>query len=155
MWFFFLYFYPIWSFSPIFWAGYRVACIRFAWNDKSATCNCLSNCFYLIFWSRLGGSSAQSYEKWSFFSAFTRLGLLPQVFGQVNECPILKLHDMIIVLHVVACPIIFILFDDRGWQGVVFKVVKDVQFLVFLVVWVLFLRFLGWLRSGLCWDCTK
>ena len=87
--------------------------------------------------------------------AFTRLGLFPQVFGQVNECPILKLHEMIIVLDVVACPIIFILFDDRGWQGVVFKVMKNVQFLLFLVVWVLFPRFLGCLRSGLCWDCTK
>ena len=40
---------------------------------------------------------------WVFFS---------EVFGQVNGWPILKLREMIRVLHVVACPILFILFHD-------------------------------------------
>ena len=57
---------------------------------------------------------------------------------------------MIIVLHVVSFSIIFILSDDREWQGGVLNVMKDVQFLVFLVVWVLFPKFLGRLRSDLC-----
>ena len=52
-----------------------------------------------------------------FFSIFIRFGLFPQVFGKVNECYILKLHEMIRVLHAVACPIAFILFDGRYWQG--------------------------------------
>ena len=56
---------------------------------------------------------------------------------------------MIIVLHVVSCPITFILSDDREWQEGVLNVMEDVQFLVFLVLWVLFPKFLGRLRSGL------
>ena len=38
------------------------------------------------------GRSAQTLEKWSFFSAFSRLGLFPQVFGKVKEW--LKLFGM-------------------------------------------------------------
>ena len=60
--------------------------------------------------------SVQSYEKWSFFSAFSRLGF---------EWPILKMHEMIIVLNVVACPIIFILSDDRELQGGVLQIMKN------------------------------
>ena len=51
--------------------------------------------------------------------------------------------------HVVACVIVFSLFDERGWQGGVFKVMKNDQFLVFLAVWVLFPEFFGRLRNGL------
>ena len=39
-------------------------------------------------------------------------GLFSQVFGQVNEWPISKLHEIIRVLHLVACPILFIFFND-------------------------------------------
>ena len=42
---------------------------------------------------------------------------------------------MIIVLYLVVCPIVFILFDDGIWEGKVLKRIKDVHFLVFLVVW--------------------
>ena len=41
---------------------------------------------------------------------------------------------MIIVLHIVACTIIFILFDDRDWLGGVLRLMKIVHFLVFFVV---------------------
>lgn len=41
---------------------------------------------------------------------------------------------MIIVLHIVACTIIFILFDDRDWLGGVLRLMKNVHFLVFFVV---------------------
>ena len=51
-----------------------------------------------------------------FFSIFISFGLFPQVFAKVNECPLLKLHEMIRMLHAVAFPIAFILFDDRYWQ---------------------------------------
>ena len=48
---------------------------------------------------------------------------------------------MIRVLHEVACPIIFILFDDNDWLGEVLKLMKNYHILVFLVVWVLFPKF--------------
>ena len=45
-------------------------------------------------------------------------------------------------------PNYFILFYDKGWQARVFIVIKNDQFLVYLTVWVIFLKFLDWLRSG-------
>ena len=50
----------------------------------------------------------------------------------------------------IACPFVFILFNDRDWQGRVFKVMKKDRSLVFLAVWVLFPKSLGRLRSDLC-----
>ena len=44
-------------------------------------------------------------------------GLFPQVFGQVNEWSISKLHEIIRVLHLVAYPILFIFFDDPRLTG--------------------------------------
>ena len=38
---------------------------------------------------------------------------------------------------------LFFLFYGWGWQGVVFIVMKNDHFLVFLTVWVLFPKFLG------------
>ena len=63
-----------------------------------------------------------------FFLFFYRFGLFPQVFGQVNEWPILESHKMISVLHAVACPIVFILFYGQDWQGGVFKIMKNDHF---------------------------
>ena len=74
----------------------------------------------------------------------TRFSLLPQVFGQVSGQPILKLHEIIRMLHAVACPIAFILFDDRNWQGRVLKLMKNDHFQYFQ----LFAR-------ELCQNCTK
>ena len=65
-----------------------------------------------LFYELDAGSSVESYEQLSFSSAFSYLGLFPEVFGQVNGWPILKLREMINVLHLVACPILFILFHD-------------------------------------------
>ena len=59
------------------------------------------------------------------FSVFSCLGLFPQVFGQVNEWPILKLYEKIRVLHAFVCPILFILFDYLDWQGIVLKLMKN------------------------------
>ena len=67
---------------------------------------------------------------------------------QVKDCFILKFREMIRVLHVLGCPIVFILFDDRGWQEGMFRVTKNNHFLVFLAVWILFPNFLGRLRRG-------
>ena len=55
----------------------------------------------------------------------------------------LELHKIIRWPHVVACPIVFFLSYERGWQGGVFKVIKNDHFLVFLAVWDVFIKFLG------------
>ena len=61
--------------------------------------------------------------------------LFPMFMGRLMYgWSIIKLHEMIKVLHVVACPIIFTLFDDIHWQGRVLKLFKNDHFLVFLVV---------------------
>ena len=44
----------------------------------------------------------------------------------------------------------FLLFYECGWQGVVLKVIKNDHFLVFLAIFVLFLKFLGRLSGDLC-----
>ena len=55
----------------------------------------------------------------------------------------LELHKIIRVSHVVACPIVFLLCYERGWQGGKFKVIKNDHFLMILAVWFLFPKFLG------------
>ena len=59
------------------------------------------------------GKSAPNYEKWSFFTIFSRLGLSPQVFGEFNEWLMLDLHKTIRVSHVVAIPIVFFYFISK------------------------------------------
>ena len=105
--------------------------------------------FYFVLWAKLVEKSVESYEKWWFFSVFNHLDHFAQVFRQVKECLILQLHEMIRVLHEVACPIVFILFYDPYWQGVVFKLMKNIHFLVFLAVWFLFPKLLDKFRGYL------
>ena len=62
----------------------------------------------------------------------------------------LELRKIIRVSHVVRWTIVFILFYEQSWQGGVFKIMKTDHFLVFLAVWVLFPKVLGWLRGDLC-----
>ena len=57
--------------------------------------------------------------------------------------------------HVLACATVFILFYEQGWQGGVFRLLKNDQFLVVLSVWVLFPKFFGRLRSGLYKNCME
>ena len=48
----------------------------------------------------------------------------------------LELQEMIRVLHVVPYSIVFILFYGQGWQGGVFKVMKnDFFFYIFYPFW--------------------
>ena len=152
---YFLMFFAIWIFFPKFFDRLRRAYARIVWNDKSVTCSVVPNCFYFLLWTRLAGSSiqgyekwsfyfvfwarlversVQSYEKWSFFTVFSHLGPFPQDFGQAKQWLIWELHEMIRVLHVVACSITFILFYKQDWRGGVFKVMKNDNFLVFLAV---------------------
>ena len=45
----------------------------------------------------------------------------------------LELNKLKSVSHVVAFAVVFILFYEQGWQGGVFKIIKNDDFLVFLV----------------------
>ena len=58
-----------------------------------------------------------------FFSVFRRLDPFPHVCRQVKKCLILQLHEMIRVLQVVACSIVFLLFHDRHWHEGVLKII--------------------------------
>ena len=86
---------------------------------------------------------------------FRRLGPFSQVFGQFKELLILKLREMIRVLHVVAFPVDFNLLCDRGQQGRVLKPRKNDHFQVFFAVWVLFLKFLCRCRGRIYWNNMK
>ena len=55
----------------------------------------------------------------------------------------------------VACPIVSILFYKQRWPGRVFKNMKIDYFLVCLVVWVLFPKFLGRLKSSFYCNCME
>ena len=55
----------------------------------------------------------------------------------------LELYKIIKMSHIVSCPIVFPWFYEGAWQGGVFKIMKNDHFLVFLVVWVIFTKFLG------------
>ena len=66
----------------------------------------------------------------------SRLGTFTKFLGRLRSALDQK-------LHVVACVIAFHLFYEGGWQGGVFKIMKNDCFLVFLAVCVLFTKFLG------------
>ena len=84
--------------------------------------------FYDQYWER---GVLELLKNSRFFSIFSCYGLFPQVFGQVNEYLISKLHEFTRVLYVVPYPIVFLLFDDPDWQGRVLQNKKSDHFLVF------------------------
>ena len=60
--------------------------------------------------------------------------LFLQVFGQVKEWLMLELHKIIRMSQVVLWSIVSPWFYERGWQGIVLKVLENNCFSVFLVV---------------------
>ena len=66
---------------------------------------------------------------------FSQLGSFLRIFGKVMELLILELHEMIKVLHPVACPMNVNLICDRGQQGRTLKPIKN-DLLVVLAFWV-------------------
>ena len=80
-------------------------------------------------------------KKEHFFSIFIGLDLSPQVFGQVNHWPMLKVNEMIKVLYAVECAIAAVLFYGQEWQGVVFKVMKNDNFQDIFISFGLFPQF--------------
>ena len=77
-----------------------------------------------------------------FCRVFSRLGPFPQVHGQLKRWPILKLHETMREVHIVAWTIVFLLFYEWDRRGGVFIVMRKDSFSVFLEVWVLFPTFL-------------
>ena len=63
--------------------------------------------FTLRSWS--AGRDAQTYEKGSHFSVYSRLSLSLPVFELVNEWIILKLYEMMRVQLIFVWPVVFIL----------------------------------------------
>ena len=110
----------------------------------------MPNCFNFVLKPRLPGRSVQSYEI-SFFSVFRHLDSFPHVFMQFKDSLILRLHEMKRLLHAVLCRILFFFcFMIKDWQGGVLGLKKIDHLLVLSAIWVLFPKFLGRLRSGLC-----
>ena len=105
---------------------------------------------FILFYDQGCQGGVFKVMKKTFVSVFQRLDSFPHVFMQVRESLILQMHEMKRVLHAVACLIVFLLFHDRDWQGVLLKLMKNDHLLVFFAVWVLFPKFLGRLRCGLC-----
>ena len=122
-------------FSFKFWPGQGVTYVKTAQNKISVTYSCLPNCFYFILFPSLAGRSVQNYEKWSFFSIFSRFGPFPQVSGQVKEWLMLKLHKIITMSHVVAFPIGFIFLIVGIGREECSKLGKMINFLYFYQFW--------------------
>lgn len=71
-----------------------------------------------------------------FLIIFRQLGSFLRIFGKAKELLILELHEVIKVLHAVACPMNFNLICDRGQQGRTLKPIKNDHLLVVLAFWV-------------------
>ena len=79
---------------------------------------CANNVFILFHGQDWQGRIFKIMKNDNSLNTFISFGLFPpHVFRQVKECLILQLHEMIKVLREVAWPIVFILFNDRYWQG--------------------------------------
>lgn len=75
----------------------------------------------ICFLIEVSRESTQTY-KWSFSGIFKSLRPFSQVFRQVKECDI---HEMITVLQLVACPIVFNLLCHLSRQADVLKPTKN------------------------------
>ena len=70
--------------------------------------------FFFVLWAKLEGGVFKITKNDIFFIVFSSLGTFPQVFKQIKGWIMSELQK---VLHVVASPIVFILFYEEGWQG--------------------------------------
>ena len=123
----FKYFLPLWFVSSRFWAGLGADHTLFYKNKKSV----LWLILLVFFWGWLQ----------SIMSIFCHLCPFTQVCEQYKAWLILELHEMLRVWHIFAYPSVLLLLCDLGRQAGVLKLLKKAQSLVFLAVWVLFLKF--------------
>ena len=93
----------------------------------------------------IGRRSAQTHQKWSSFSIFSRFGPLYHVFGQVTYVQTAQNNSF-----TWRCvPNCFYFASSAELAGRVFKTMKSDHFLVFLAIRVFFPKFLARLRTGL------
>ena len=85
-------------------------------------CSIIFILFFDPFWQ---GGLLKDMKNDQILSIFIHFGHFPQVFGQVNKWLISEVHEMVRALHVVARPILFILFHGRHWQGALLKLTKN------------------------------
>ena len=90
----------------------------------AVACPTVLFCFMI----EIGREECSNLLKINIFNIFSRLGFFPQVFGQVKKWLMLDLHETIRVFHLVGCPIVFICFSNRDWQGRVLKIMKSDHF---------------------------
>ena len=84
---------------------------------------------FILFYDQSWQGGVFKFMKIDYFSSvFSALGHFSQVFGKVKEWLILELHEMIRVLHAVACPMGFNLLYDRAQQGGELKLAKMIIF---------------------------
>ena len=81
--------------------------------------------------SNIGREDCSKLRKKFYFSVIRRLDPFPRVFRQLKECLTLQLHEMIRVLHEVACPIVCVLCCDRYWQIGLLKLMKNYHIFIF------------------------
>ena len=78
--------------------------------------------------------------------------IFPKFLGRLKRA---LLHEMIRMLHDVACPVVFVWFYDRYWQGGLLKFMKNYHIfsfnyqIIILAVCALSPKFLGRLMSSL------
>ena len=85
-------------------------------NHESLSYSWVPNCFSSLFGIKIDREECSNLRRRINSNFYSRLGLFPRAFGKVKESLILKLHEMIRISHVVACPIVFISFCDRDRQ---------------------------------------
>ena len=64
------------SFSPSFWAGYGVAYVRTAQNNKNVTFSFVPNCFSFVLWARLAGGRGKDVVKDDHFLVISAIWVL-------------------------------------------------------------------------------
>ena len=98
---------------PILFIKITVGRKRHKSHMDTRACCVRAQLFLFCFMIKLAGRSALTYERFFFFSIFSRFGQFPEIFEQVKKWFMLELHGMIIVPHVVARLMDFNLFSDR------------------------------------------
>ena len=79
----------------------------------------------------------------------------PMFFMQVRVSLILQMHEMKRVLHAVACLIVFLLFHDRDWQGVLLKLYEKWSFVSIFCCLVPFPQVFGQVKMWLMLELQK
>ena len=115
------------------------------WVQQGGVFKLVLICFVMPIWWQV----FLNLKKILNFKHFYTFGSFSQVFGQIKKWLILEFLEIIRMWHLIECPMVFMLLCFWSRQGGVLKLMKDDHFLVFLAVWLLFIKSLRRLRSSL------